>query len=146
MASRKKFYELLHSKAQSYLANGSDFISVTANISALAYRDLRETYGEMAVKCVPCAGRRVRPDESGLCGSWLGFYLVRKVDYTTQGSGDQKDDEAPSHVLTLGPFHGKPAVPRIPFGRGVCGQTAANNCSTLVPDVHNHPDHIACDR
>jgi GAF domain-containing protein len=45
----------------------------------------------------------------------------------------------------LGPFVGKPACIRIPFGQGVCGAAAASGESQLVPDVHAFPGHIACD-
>lgn len=59
--------------------------------------------------------------------NWTGFY--RSVD------GE----------LVLGPFMGRPACIRIPFGTGVCG-AAAESCATqLVPDVHAFPGHIACD-
>jgi GAF domain-containing protein len=59
--------------------------------------------------------------------NWTGFYRV-------------VDGE-----LVLGPFQGKAACIRIPFGRGVCG-AAAQTCETqLVEDVHAFPGHIACD-
>ena len=47
--------------------------------------------------------------------------------------------------LVLGPFMGKPACIRIPFGKGVCGTAAASGETQLVPDVHAFPGHIACD-
>lgn len=47
--------------------------------------------------------------------------------------------------LVLGPFCGKPACIRIPFGWGVCGTAAATGESQLVADVHAFPGHIACD-
>ena len=59
--------------------------------------------------------------------NWAGFY--RNVD-----------DE-----LVLGPFQGKAACIRIPFGKGVCGAAAANRETQLVADVHAFPGHIACD-
>ena len=59
--------------------------------------------------------------------NWVGFY--RTV-------GDQ---------LVLGPFQGKPACIRIPFGRGVCGTAAASRTVQCVPDVHAFDGHIACD-
>ncbi|MDX2186318.1 MAG: GAF domain-containing protein [Opitutaceae bacterium] len=59
--------------------------------------------------------------------NWSGFYLLR-------GEG-----------LVLGPFQGKPACTRIALGRGVCGTTAASRLTTVVPDVHAFPGHIACD-
>ena len=59
--------------------------------------------------------------------NWTGFY--RAVE-----------DE-----LVLGPFAGRPACIRIPFGQGVCGAAAATGETQLVADVHAFPGHIACD-
>ncbi|SFP46054.1 GAF domain-containing protein [Sphingomonas rubra] len=59
--------------------------------------------------------------------NWAGFY--RTV-------GDE---------LVLGPFQGKAACIRIPFGRGVCGAAAASASTQRVDDVHAFPGHIACD-
>ena len=59
--------------------------------------------------------------------NWAGFYRV-------------VDGE-----LVLGPFQGKPACLRIPFGQGVCGTAAASGATQLVADVHAFPGHIACD-
>jgi len=47
--------------------------------------------------------------------------------------------------LVLGPFQGRPACIRIPFGKGVCGAAAASRAPQLVEDVHAFPGHIACD-
>ncbi|QDK34350.1 GAF domain-containing protein [Sphingomonas sp. IC081] len=47
--------------------------------------------------------------------------------------------------LVLGPFIGKPACIRIPFGQGVCGTAAQSGETQVVPDVHAFPGHIACD-
>ena len=59
--------------------------------------------------------------------NWVGFY--RNV------GGE----------LVLGPFQGRPACIRIPFGQGVCGTAAATREVQLVEDVHAFPGHIACD-
>ena len=59
--------------------------------------------------------------------NWAGFY--RTV-------GDE---------LVLGPFQGRPACIRIPFGRGVCGVAAASREPQCVEDVQAFPGHIACD-
>lgn len=59
--------------------------------------------------------------------NWAGFYLAR---------GEQ---------LVLGPFQGKVACVRIPFGRGVCGTTAVQRQTIVVDDVHQFDGHIACD-
>src|SRR5207237_7772724 len=59
--------------------------------------------------------------------NWAGFY--RNVD------GE----------LVVGPFLGRPACIRIPFGEGVCGAAAATLEPQCVADVHAFPGHIACD-
>ncbi|HKR25705.1 MAG TPA: GAF domain-containing protein, partial [Allosphingosinicella sp.] len=47
--------------------------------------------------------------------------------------------------LVVGPFQGRPACIRIPFGEGVCGAAAASRAPQCVADVHAFPGHIACD-
>ncbi len=47
--------------------------------------------------------------------------------------------------LVVGPFIGRPACIRIPFGNGVCGAAAATLEPQCVEDVHAFPGHIACD-
>ena len=69
--------------------------------------------------------------------NWAGFYLV---DPAAVAGEDSSTPE-----LRLGPFQGKVACVRIPFGRGVCGTAAATKTSQLVEDVHQFPGHIACD-
>ena len=100
--------------------------------------------------------------------NWVGFYLVDPVmvsgtelgagsgvepDASLEpdaGSGVEQDAAPSAHEprtpeLRLGPFQGKVACVRIPFGRGVCGTAAATKTSQLVEDVHQFPGHIACD-
>ncbi|MCE9684739.1 GAF domain-containing protein [Shewanella sp. AS16] len=59
--------------------------------------------------------------------NWVGFYLKR---------GEQ---------LVLGPFQGKVACSRIPWGKGVCGTAAAQASTQRIADVHQFDGHIACD-
>lgn len=59
--------------------------------------------------------------------NWAGFYLIE------------------SGSLMLGPFQGKLACIRIPWGKGVCGAAAAGDQTLRVADVHAFPGHIACD-
>ncbi len=62
--------------------------------------------------------------------NWAGFYFLQSND------------------LVLGPFQGKPACIRIPVyptPRGVCGYSAFQRKALIVPNVHEFPDHIACD-
>ena len=47
--------------------------------------------------------------------------------------------------LVLGPFQGRAACIRIPFGRGVCGTAAETLQVQRVDDVHAFEGHIACD-
>jgi GAF domain-containing protein len=47
--------------------------------------------------------------------------------------------------LVLGPFQGKAACIRIPFGKGVCGAAAETLEVQRIDDVHVFPGHIACD-
>jgi GAF domain-containing protein len=65
--------------------------------------------------------------------NWAGFY---RVGTAKQGGGEE---------LVLGPFVGRPACIRIPFGKGVCGTAAKSRATQLVADVHAFPGHIACD-
>lgn len=69
--------------------------------------------------------------------NWAGFYRVGPVK-------DGAKDGAASE-LVLGPFVGRPACIRIPFGKGVCGAAAESRAAQLVADVHAFPGHIACD-
>lgn len=59
--------------------------------------------------------------------NWVGFY--RNV------GGE----------LIVGPFQGRPACIRIPFGSGVCGAAAVTRQVQRIEDVHAFPGHIACD-
>ena len=81
--------------------------------------------------------------------NWAGFYLVDPATVTGvepgSGSGAESGLEPASPELRLGPFQGKVACVRIPFGRGVCGAAAATKTSQLIEDVHQFPGHIACD-
>lgn len=61
---------------------------------------------------------------------WTGFYVV--------------DPDKPSE-LVVGPYQGTLGCLRIPFGKGVCGTSAAQQATVVVPDVHAFAGHIACD-
>ena len=61
--------------------------------------------------------------------NWAGFYLY-----------DKTNDE-----LHLGPFQGKVACTKIPYGKGVVGTCAQQKKTLVVNDVHAFPGHIACD-
>lgn len=59
---------------------------------------------------------------------WVGFYLLNRAETELQ----------------LSVFQGTVACTRIAKGRGVCGQSWVQNQTLIVPNVHEHPDHIAC--
>ena len=59
--------------------------------------------------------------------NWTGFYFRH------------------GNELVLGPFQGKPACVRIEIGKGVCGLSALQCDTIIVPNVHEFPGHIACD-
>lgn len=59
--------------------------------------------------------------------NWVGFYFFKYGE------------------LVVGPFQGKPACTRIKLGHGVCGKSAADQQTVIVPDVAKFPGHIVCD-
>lgn len=59
--------------------------------------------------------------------NWVGFYILEGT------------------TLRLGPFQGLPACLDIEVGRGVCGTSALQKKTLVVPDVEEFPGHIACD-
>ena len=104
---------------------------ITAANSATMYRDLAsaleglvtgETDGIANMANAAALIWETLPDLN-----WVGFY--RNV-------GEE---------LVLGPFQGRPACIRIPFGTGVCGTAAATRQVQRIDDVHAFPGHIACD-
>ena len=58
--------------------------------------------------------------------NWCGFYLRN------------------GNFLYLGPFQGEIACTKIKIGNGVCGTSAQNKETIIVPDVFKFKDHIAC--
>jgi L-methionine (R)-S-oxide reductase len=60
---------------------------------------------------------------------WTGFYRVVE----------------PGQLLRVGPYQGSLGCLDITFGRGVCGNAAAEKKTLIVPDVEKYPDYIACD-
>ncbi|TPX62147.1 hypothetical protein PhCBS80983_g00626 [Powellomyces hirtus] len=63
--------------------------------------------------------------------NWVGFYLTEPT--------------LPTSSMALGPFQGRIACTRIPFGKGVCGAAAVERRTMLVKDVLAFKGHIACD-
>jgi GAF domain-containing protein len=60
---------------------------------------------------------------------WTGFYRVVE----------------PGQLLRVGPYQGSLGCLEIEFGRGVCGNAAAERKTVIVPDVEKYPGHITCD-
>lgn len=58
---------------------------------------------------------------------WCGFYLL-------------KDGE-----LIVGPYQGPLACLKLARNKGVCWAGVREKKPIIVPDVHQFPDHIACD-
>jgi L-methionine (R)-S-oxide reductase len=108
---------------------------ITAADTATLYRDLASALeGLVASEPDPIANManaaaliwETLPDLN-----WAGFY--RNV------AGETGPE------LVLGPFQGRPACIRIPFGQGVCGAAAATLQVQRIDDVHAFDGHIACD-
>lgn len=59
---------------------------------------------------------------------WTGFYRVVGPE-----------------LLRVGPYQGTVGCLEIAFGRGVCGTSAAERRTVIVPDVSRFPGHITCD-
>ena len=71
--------------------------------------------------------------------SWVGFYLIAPK------SGAVESANAEDVELILGPFQGKVACTHIALGKGVCGVSAAEDKTLIVPDVSKFAGYIACD-
>lgn len=60
---------------------------------------------------------------------WVGFYFADHGE----------------RVLNLGPYAGEETEhTKIPFGRGICGQSALLNKTILVGDVTEESNYLAC--
>ena len=81
--------------------------------------------------------------------SWVGFYLIAPKSGVgmVQDNGDDKSGNLdPDTVeLILGPFQGKVACTHIAIGKGVCGVSAEEDKTLIVPDVSKFAGYIACD-
>lgn len=61
---------------------------------------------------------------------WVGFYL---------------DDPDKERMLKLGPYVGAPTDhTQIPYGKGICGQSAESEETFVVQDVSQEDNYIAC--
>jgi L-methionine (R)-S-oxide reductase len=60
--------------------------------------------------------------------SWTGFYILHEG------------------MLTVGPYQGPLACQILEEGNGVCWAGILRRSAVIVPDVHQFPGHIACDK
>lgn len=58
---------------------------------------------------------------------WIGFYFLS------------------DHKLTIGPYQGPLACQELEYPKGVCWKSVLDNECIIVENVHEFPDHIACD-
>ncbi|KAK8858832.1 hypothetical protein IAR55_003062 [Kwoniella newhampshirensis] len=86
-------------------------------------------------------------DAHGPVVNWCGFYLHPPSHPSSSSSGSGS-----THPLLLGPYQGRPAClsillqPNTKSGNvGVCATSFLSRKTVIVPDVENHPGHIACD-
>jgi L-methionine (R)-S-oxide reductase len=114
--NKLRLYDELARQLAALIEGEPDLIANCGNMAALIYHGL--------------------PDLN-----WAGFYFARPLPNPPPHAGEGRVGAE----LVLGPFQGKPACIRIPWGDGVCGTAAARGSAIVVPDVHEFPGHIACD-
>ena len=108
-----------------------DFTPTAAADKPALYRELADALGAIV------AGE---PDPIANMANAAALIFQALPDLNWAGFYRNMDGE-----LVLGPFQGKAACIRIPFGKGVCGAAAASLEVQRVDDVHAFPGHIACD-
>ena len=146
-------YGLLAKQIVSLAEVDTHWLPVLSNAAALLWDALDDInwVGFYLVDPVTVTGVEpdVAPDAEPDAGSGVepGAALGAEPDVAPEAEPDvaPSDHEPRTPELRLGPFQGKVACVRIPFGRGVCGTAAETKTSQLVEDVHQFPGHIACD-
>ena len=146
-------YGLLAKQIVSLAEVDAHWLPVLSNVAALLWDALDDVnwVGFYLVDSVTVSGAEpdVAPDAEPDAGSGVepGAALGAEPDVAPEAEPDvaPSDHEPRTPELRLGPFQGKVACVRIPFGRGVCGTAAETKTSQLVEDVHQFPGHIACD-
>jgi GAF domain-containing protein len=145
------FYDKMARTASQWLSKSADPMSNLSNIAALIYNSFAtrvpaEVRAKFAAETLEADSDAQVYDEAKLprpCVNWSGFYLQRP--YFLEAGSQTTEVAEPASALFLGPFVGLPAVTTIPLGRGVCGACAVRHEPILVPNVHDHEDHIPCD-
>lgn len=58
---------------------------------------------------------------------WIGFYFLHR------------------NTLTVGPYQGPLACQELEYPKGVCWKSILSSSTIIVNNVHDFPNHIACD-
>lgn len=112
--TKEEQYQEIIPQIQSLISGETDLIANMANIAAVLHSAFRFW--------------------------WTGFYIVKEKEKSSiLNQKSQMTGE-----LVLGPFQGPVACTRIPYGKGVCGTSWAQNKTLIVPNVHEFSGHIAC--
>ena len=140
-------YGLLAKQIISLAEVDAHWLPVLSNAAALLWAALDDINWAGFYLVDPATVSGAEPDAGAELSSAPGAEPGAEPD---AGSGVEPDAAPSAHEpctpeLRLGPFQGKVACVRIPFGRGVCGTAAETKTSQLVEDVHQFPGHIACD-
>lgn len=144
-------YGLLAKQIVSLAEVDAHWLPVLSNASALLWDALDDInwVGFYLVDPVTVSGAEpdmsLEPGAASDAGSELGAAPSASPSAAAEPGTTSSAHEPRTPELRLGPFQGKVACVRIPFGRGVCGTAAATKTSQLVEDVHQFPGHIACD-
>ena len=146
-------YGLLAKQIVSLAEVDAHWLPVLSNAAALLWDALNDVNwaGFYLVDPVTVTGVELDAAPGVELGAGLGVELGAGSGLEPGVGSGVEPDAAPSDheprtpELRLGPFQGKVACVRIPFGRGVCGTAAETKTSQLVEDVHRFPGHIACD-
>ncbi|KZT57372.1 GAF domain-like protein [Calocera cornea HHB12733] len=140
ISSKKEFYDLICEQLAALLEGERSWITNLSNASSLLFWAFRDSHfwgdGEGAV-------------------NWCGFYLDSSFFPSTSASPSPSpvsppgspSTAAPTPILKLGPFQGRPACLLIPAraGGGVCADAYVRRRPVLVADVHQYAGHIPCD-
>ena len=144
-------YGLLAKQIVSLAEVDAHWLPVLSNASALLWDALDDINwaGFYLVDPATVTGAELdagsEPGAASDAGSELGAAPSASPSAAAEPGTTSSAHEPRTPELRLGPFQGKVACVRIPFGRGVCGTAAATKTSQLVEDVHQFPGHIACD-
>lgn len=138
-------YGLLAKQIVSLAEVDAHWLPVLSNAAALLWDALDDINWAGFYLVDPMTVMGVEPDAGSGVKPGAGSGVEPDAVPSAAPSAAPSDHELRTPELRLGPFQGKVACVRIPFGRGVCGTAAATRTSQLVEDVHQFPGHIACD-